>query len=402
MADNRQQTTGERVTPVTWRGHARKVANHAIRIPGILLLRTIRALPLMQSRVIPWLLRQEIDQVPAYRKVAMMRQALKLATKGDGPILVGPWLSEVGYEVLYWLPFLRWALDDFGIPRERCVAVTRGGAGVWYADVASRSVDIFDLMTVEEFRPKNEARWMDRGSQKQMVPEDLDREILRRAKLALDLGKVPVLHPSIMYQLFRYYWYDKGSYGVLGKHMIYASLPPLAPDDAVRRGLPRDYVAVRFYFRDSFPDTPDNRDLVRRTIETIAAETPVVLLNTGLELDDHADFDPGTGAGIHRLDHLMTPSNNLAVQSHVVAGARGLVGTYGGLAYLGPSYGVPTVALYSHSEGLLAPHVDITHRLSNELGTPLVLLHTRDLDVVGTLVGVAGASRRVARTVSHT
>jgi len=159
---------------------------------------------------------------------------------------------------------------------------------------------------------------------------------------------------------------------------------------------------VRFYFRDSFPDTPENRDLVRRTIETIAAETPVVLLNTGLELDDHADFDPGTGAGIHRLDHLMTPSNNLAVQSHVIAGARALVGTYGGLAYLGPSYGVPTVALYSHSEGLLAPHVDITHRLSNELGTPLVLLHTRDLDVVGTLVGVAGASRRVARTVSHT
>lgn len=379
----------------------RKGADQAIRIPGILILRTLRALPLMQSRIIPWLLRQEIDQVPAYRKVATMRQALKLATKGTDEILIGPWLSEVGYEVLYWLPFLRWALADFGIPRERCVAVTRGGAGVWYRDIAARAVDVFDLMTVEEFRHHNEARWNDHGSQKQMIQEDLDQEILRRAKRTLGLGKVPVLHPSIMYQLFRYYWYDKGSYGVLGKHMKYAPLPPLEPGDVVRQ-LPRDYVAVRFYFRDSFPDTQENRDLIRRIIQAISAETPVVLLNTGLELDDHADFEPEAGAGVHRIDHLMAPGTNLAVQSQVIAGARAFIGTYGGLAYLGPGYGVPTVALYSDSEGLLAPHVDITHRLSNALKTPLVLLHTRDLDIVGLMLGIAGAGRRAGRAELRT
>ena len=28
------------------------------------------------------------------------------------PILVGPWLGEVGFELLYWIPFLRWFARD--------------------------------------------------------------------------------------------------------------------------------------------------------------------------------------------------------------------------------------------------------------------------------------------------
>ena len=29
-----------------------------------------------------------------------------------GPILVGPWLSEVGFELLYWIPLLRWIKEQ--------------------------------------------------------------------------------------------------------------------------------------------------------------------------------------------------------------------------------------------------------------------------------------------------
>src|SRR5690348_16329422 len=48
----------------------------------------------------------------AFRETAeeIDRQIADLAS-GTKPIVVGPWLAEVGYEVLYWIPFLRWFQD---------------------------------------------------------------------------------------------------------------------------------------------------------------------------------------------------------------------------------------------------------------------------------------------------
>ena len=109
---------------------------------------------------------------------------------------------------------------------------------------------------------------------------------------------------------------------------------------------------------------------------------PVVLLNTGLSLDDHEDFHPETGMGIHSIEHLMTPSRNLAVQSAVIAGARMFVGTYGGLSYLGPFYGVPAIALFSNEAELVATHVDVSRRLSRRLEAPLVTLDVREVAVL--------------------
>ena len=55
------------------------------------------------------------------------RRRIAEVAAGAGPIVVGPWLAEVGYEVLYWIPFLRWFQDAHGVPRERFIVVSRGG-----------------------------------------------------------------------------------------------------------------------------------------------------------------------------------------------------------------------------------------------------------------------------------
>src|SRR5262245_52592106 len=64
---------------------------------------------------------------------------------GTTPIIVGPWLAEVGYEVLYWIPFLRWFQDAYGVPRRRVVVVSRGGMESAYDGLAGAYVDLFDL-----------------------------------------------------------------------------------------------------------------------------------------------------------------------------------------------------------------------------------------------------------------
>ena len=345
-----------------------------VATPRSAALGLVRSLPLMKRHVIPWLLRQEIDQIPA-GPIAKTRD----------PVIVGPWLSEVGFEVLYWIPFLNWATEEFGLSRNQLIAVSRGGAGDWYQPLVGRAVDIFDLISVDEFRRRNEQRWAERGKQKQMAVGTFDRYVVKRVKAQLGLQRVTLLHPSLMYRLLRYYWADKGPASLLRAYTAFRPFPqPEVADIAL--DLPERFVAVRFYFRDSFPDTTENRALVNRIVGMLAERVPVVLLNTGMAVDDHADFSPGPDRRFHRIDHLMQPSRNLAIQSAVISRARAFVGTYGGLAYLGPYYGVPAVAVYSDPTAIVQAHLDASRRYSQALDVPLTTLQTGELALLGSLL----------------
>ena len=348
-------------------------------------LRSLRAIPLVRDKVIPWLVREEIDQMPTSNILAAMRREMRLLAKGRGHILVGPWMSEVGFELLYWIPFLRWAVEEFKLDPSRLIAVSRGGVSSWYADVAGGYADVFDLYSVDEYRQAIEARWETTGNQKQYDPTDFDREISGRVSERLGITVGATLHPYVMYRMLRFYWYEKAPVSLLLKHTKYAALakPALPPD---RYGLPEHYTAIRFYFRPSFPDTPENRALVRSVIERQAAQQPVVLLNTGIRFDDHDDVEVGA-RGVYRIDHALTPRDNLSVQTAVIANADRLIGTYGGLSYLGPYLGVPTVGFYSDQSELVPAHLDITWRLSGLMQSPLTVLGSADVALLRTLFG---------------
>ena len=328
---------------------------------------------MVRSRVIPWLVREEIQQIPSAPAVQAMHTQLRTIAKSSGPIVVGPWLSEVGYELLYWIPFLTWATKAYGIAPERLTVVTRGGAGTWYRELCHRAVDVFDLYSVDDFRQKNESRWAEDGNQKQLTSSAFDHEIADRVRERLGDRSITMMHPSVMYRMLRYYWFEKGAVSLLKDHTEYVRLPSAGepiPD------LPRDYVALRFYFRPSFPDTRENRRFIASTVKSIARHTAVVVLNTGLNLDDHEDFSPDEDVRVHRVDHLMTPSRNLEIQSRVIQHARAFVGTYGGLAYLGPFYGVPSVGVYSDIKHIVLTHLDTSERLCRHVDSSLVTLDT--------------------------
>jgi len=80
--------------------------------------------------------------VAARRASAVERQLASIAAQ-DRPIVAGPWLGEVGFELLYWLPFLRWFVERFEISPDRLIAVSRGvssrgGSGVGVAAPVAR------------------------------------------------------------------------------------------------------------------------------------------------------------------------------------------------------------------------------------------------------------------------
>jgi hypothetical protein len=326
--------------------------------------------------------------VPTAPIVASLTRELERLRKTSGPILVGPWISEVGFEVLYWAPFLNWAIKASGLDSRRLIVISRGGARPWYQHLAAEYIDVFDLFTVEEYRTGNEERWSARGHQKQFEITSMEREILDRARTKLGLDQAHVLHPSQMYKLLRFYWYEKASVRLLTEHTDYRRLT-LAGDADVLKDLPKDFVAVRFYFRPSFPDTQENRRFAFDTVRTISREVPVVLLNTGLNLDDHEDLDVSVGKGVYRVDHVMTPQQNLELQTRIIANARAFVGTYGGLAYVAPFYGVPSVGFYSQESDLMSAHLDVGWRLGRAMNAPLAALDAKNIGLLRTLFGIS-------------
>ena len=322
---------------------------------------------------------------PTEEMVAIPRTLQKMA-RSDSPLIIGPWLSEVGFELLYWIPFLNWVKTYRQFDPERLVVVSRGGVAPWYRDIAGTYIDLFDFYTPENFRLKNEQRLAE-NKQKHLLMSQFDREILKVVHQHIGARGLDTLHPMYMYRLFYPFWKQQMSIGLVDEFASFQRLPPIDASDVVG-GLPRDYIAVRFYFNESFPDTEENKLFVTSLLETLTETNDVVLLNPDLHIDDHWDMRPGRNPRIHTVDHLMTPQNNLAVQTKVISRARAFVGTYGGLSYLAPLYGVTSLAFYSHRERFNVQHLELARRVFGRFKRgSYVVLDTSDLSVLGLALG---------------
>jgi hypothetical protein len=310
----------------------------------------------------------------------------------DRPIIVGPWLTEIGFELLYWIPFLAWAKAYASLHDDQLTVVSRGGAAPWYTHISPHYEDILSLYSADEFRARNEARVHEqKGRLKHIDLGAFDRDIVERVRQRRRLGNVRVLHPSVMYSLFNVFWRQQAPTTLIEAFSVFRSLPKL-PLGELAAHLPRDYVAVKFYANTALPDTSGNRAFIARTLTELTRTTDVVLLNTGQRYDDHSDFAPVRRERLHTVEHLMTPETNLEVQTRIISGAKALVGTYGGFCYLAPFHGTSTAAYFSHPTAFRFDHLEVAKRVFASLKTAsFVPLDVRDLDVVRLSVGAADA-----------
>jgi hypothetical protein len=317
---------------------------------------------------VPSPVRRAAARLVSERRASAIQRELAALAGAGGPIVAGPWLGEVGFELLYWIPFLRWFTEQYGVPPERMVAVSRGGgAAAWYGSLAARSYDALSFISPRDFKSRNLDRSGVLGEQKQIASMHLDDEIVGFVRKA-EGRDVSVLHPSMMYRLYGPYWWGHQPIEWLRRYMRFVRLQP----PALTVALPGQYTAVKFYFNDCFKDTADNRAFVERTVRNAAAQGPVISLSTGLALDDHDPCEPDIAA-MHEISHLLTPDNNLLVQSAIVAGARRFVGTYGGFAYLAPLCGVPALSYYSEPESFSKRHLNLIHDVLRAEGRPDLL-----------------------------
>ena len=301
------------------------------------------------------------DDEEKLQQKSLQRAAKAIHAQGD--VIAGPWTGEVGFELLYWIPFLAWLVEQ-GLDGQRLIVVSRGGAAPWYRHLTSRYIDLLDVLTPDEFRDRTG------GKKKQYdATRELDRELTARVSEKLGLRDVTVIHPSAMFRLFAGVWRRKRTVDLVESFTAFRALtppPPLAASE-LPPGLPRDYVAAKFYFSKAFPDTAGNREFVSNLLQTVSRQVPVALMSTSVRLDDHHDFQPAGGSGLYVIDAHQVPQQNLERQTQVICGARGFVGTYGGFSYLAPFYGVRSVSFFSRREGFEDHHLDLANRVFDRL-----------------------------------
>jgi hypothetical protein len=292
------------------------------------------------------------------RETWAVERDIEDAVQGSGPLLVGPWTGEVGYEVLYWVPFLRWLSAAYRLPATRLIAVSRGGAGSWYSDIAGTYVDALELMTPEAFADRARSLASDTRTAKQLTLSDLDREIASGVTRRVG-ADVRLVHPSLMYRLFRAFWSGHAPMSFLERYTRFTRVTP--PAGADLSSLPPEYVCAKFYTARALPADPSIRATLRSIVSGLATRTPVVMLDTNVRMDEHEDFSFDGVPNVMSARGLMTPATNLAVQSQIIAGARAFVGTCGSVAWLAPMLGVDTVPLLADA-GFLHAHLHVARR----------------------------------------
>jgi hypothetical protein len=301
------------------------------------------------------------------------RRLARLADSGR-PILVAPWTGDVGLEVLYWVPFVQWFATRFHVPSVRLHVITRGGAP-WYDNIAEHATDITALPPLNVSSNGHAERRV--GS--------TERRILRHIRANTGLRHA-LLHPALMEALFEPFWrHDAPLEHVAAFH---APKPLPAPALAIP-GLPSRFLAVRFAFGESFPETAANRRWLDDLLLSLTASHEVVWLGgaaDGVDGPNQTEYEPPSAASVIRIDDRLPADRIVAVQAAIVASAEAYVGTYGGLAFVPPLYGVHSVAFYS-VRNFFPHHRRVAERVLAGTGhrAPL-LLNAKDVDGLNQLL----------------
>ena len=80
----------------------------------------------MRARTPAALVRGASRELDVRTRAVLTERALSRAGRDGTPVLLGPFLGEIGYELEYWIPFLRRELHRPGIPPAQAAVMTRG------------------------------------------------------------------------------------------------------------------------------------------------------------------------------------------------------------------------------------------------------------------------------------
>jgi hypothetical protein len=286
--------------------------------------------------------RQKASKLPREPRLLVR----KLAKDQSGvPVVAGPWLGDEIGELLYWVPFLRWAQAlRIGL-RERLVVLSRAETAYWYAGIGSRHLPLEELATAEELAELT--------AQSLETSSDAWLSEWIAASGALGDGAFQLLPARVIAEARAGLARQEVGARLQARRLEFARLT--APELPHGLELPDAFVAARFRFDLALPDGEAATRLALAVIAQIARGGPLVVLDPPEAL--HEALEPVAEAG--RL-HLL-PNAEYALQSAVIDRSGRFVGSYGATAYLAAFHGVSAIALSATQEDVEPYDLRLAH-----------------------------------------
>jgi hypothetical protein len=291
----------------------------------------------LRRALLAWLQRRRVKtRTPADATVIgssmslrVVRTTLEEIQSGTAPVFVGPWNDSIANELLYWIPFVRWASAAYGIPRERLIVVSNGSSAQWYSSIAQRCIDARSL-----FSPPEIDHWMRRTipqheqDHKQAVMSTFDSEIIERAARTFELSDYQVLHPSLVFRVISRLTKDRALERL--QTVLHHNRRAEERTEAIP-GLPPSFVAVSVAFTESLPNTPENHRFSQRSFSArYRVDSDVVVVDCPPPPEIPMS-SVGTRA---RAADAAARTRMRVVQAEVLTRAKAFIGSHGDLAVL--------------------------------------------------------------------
>ncbi|WP_114394045.1 tetratricopeptide repeat protein [Oleisolibacter albus] len=316
-----------------------------------------------------------------YQATALERAHTRIAQRlsdlasSAGPVLLGPWLGEPEFEVLYWIPFLRKVLSQYGIDPARCIAVSHGGASSWYAGLAARCWDVSensDAGTVTRLQAERVAAT---GFTLQATIRSQDAAVVNACREALGLDSVKVLHPLAMFDILHPYW--------AGQMPVEHALAFLSPYPANWKAAPEGAVPAcdivsSFQQRPYFVPSPLTENFAN-SLAAAAGQLGRSLLDVSALVDGGAEnpFVPSPRDNVLALStDDVSPELSLAAVAATLGAGKVYMGTYGVGCFLALAQGRPAFGAVYGAGTIVAAHTRLAEAL---LGSDTVRLHVLDV-----------------------
>lgn len=266
------------------------------------------------------------------------QQIIKEIKNSNAPIVIGPFLMELGFELLYWIPFVTKLLAEIETKEKPIYVLGRGGSQNWYPIQDKVCIEVFDFWSESEFNSSASMRYKSFGNQKQIAPHFSEEILLENFSQLYGLKSFQVLHPSLMVLLLEFYWDSRYPVKWLTH---FCDFEKVQKEFVRSKNVKQFEVGFKFYSRESLESTNGFACCVRAFKSKFKPGKSLHFLPQ-LNIDEHTPFVEF----IDSSDVICEPGirNNLFVQSIELAKCKAFMGTYGGFAYLAQYLGVPTAA----------------------------------------------------------
>ncbi len=275
-------------------------------------------------------------------------------------VIVGPWFSELGFELLYWIPYLNTVLKDHAEAGKKVVSVSRGGMSSLYSSISTEHINLLNNYSQSEWLSLTNNVWAKLGGLKQssLLVEDLK---ILEASIPIETWKNDsrkiLIHPRILFALFRPYWRNKdfNPLSIVDQITI-----PLQPNPEPQSG-----IFTKIYSRPSLELNEANTKSLLNFLNDFPEDK--LLITDDSYIDDHPIFN--LGSSIKAREHVQrTFENNLEDQINLYKSCEKSITTYGGLSYLALYFQKSSLSLYSDAEKFDIQHLKLAKLLAGKVG----------------------------------